>query len=57
MVSTLFKSGDQMERRRVHPHKFAMWLAIASIMMMFAGLTSGYIVREAQGVVAVFCDT
>ena len=35
--------------RKVHPHKFAMWLAIASIVMMFAGLTSAYVVREAQG--------
>lgn len=49
MVSTVIKGGDRTERRRIHPHKFAMWLAIASIMMMFAGLTSGYIVREAQG--------
>lgn len=37
------------ERRKIHPHKFAMWIAIGSIMMMFAGLTSAYIVRQAQG--------
>src|SRR5690348_15692334 len=37
------------ERRRVHPHKFALWLALGSIAMMFAGLTSAYIVRMAQG--------
>lgn len=35
--------------RKLHPHKFAMWLAIASIVMMFAGLTSAYVVRQAQG--------
>lgn len=35
--------------RKLHPHKFAMWLAIASIVMMFAGLTSAYMVRQAQG--------
>jgi len=35
--------------RRVHPHKFALWLALASITMMFAGLTSAYIVRMSQG--------
>ncbi len=37
------------ERRKVHPHKFALWLAMGSIAMMFAGLTSAYIVRMAQG--------
>lgn len=36
-------------RRRIHPQKFMMWIAIASICMAFAGLTSGYMVREAQG--------
>src|SRR6187399_861628 len=38
-----------MERRKVHPHKFALWLGLGSIVMMFAGLTSAYIVRMAQG--------
>ena len=37
------------ERRKIHPHKFAMWLALGSIAMMFAGLTSAYMVRMAQG--------
>ncbi len=37
------------ERRKVHPHKFALWLAMGSIAMMFAGLTSAYIVRMGQG--------
>lgn len=37
------------ESRKIHPHKFVMWLAIGSITMMFAGLTSAYIVRQAQG--------
>ncbi len=36
-------------QRKIHPHKFALWIAMASITMMFAGLTSAYIVREAQG--------
>ena len=34
---------------KIHPHKFAMWVAIGSISMMFAGLTSAHIVRHAQG--------
>jgi cytochrome c oxidase subunit 3 len=37
------------ERKRIHPQKFALWVAMASILMMFAGLTSAYIVRKAQG--------
>lgn len=39
----------EVERRRVHPHKFALWLGMGSIAMMFAGMTSAYIVRMAQG--------
>jgi cytochrome c oxidase subunit 3 len=37
------------ERKKIHPHKFALWMAMGSISMMFAGLTSAYIVRQAQG--------
>ncbi len=40
---------QQGERKRIHPQKFMMWLAMASISMAFAGLTSGFMVREAQG--------
>jgi heme/copper-type cytochrome/quinol oxidase subunit 3 len=36
------------QRQRIHPHKFALWVAIASIIMMFAGLTSAYIVKSSQ---------
>lgn len=32
-----------------HPHRFALWAAMGSIIMMFVGLTSAYIVRYAQG--------
>ena len=34
---------------RIHPHKFALWVAMASIMMMFAAFTSAYLVRQAAG--------
>ena len=34
--------------KRIHPHKFAMWVALASIVMMFAGLTSAFIVKSSQ---------
>lgn len=30
---------------KIHPHKFILWVAIGSIIMMFAGLTSAYIVK------------
>lgn len=36
------------ERKRLHPHKFLLWVAMGSIVMMFAGLTSAYIVRRSQ---------
>lgn len=34
--------------KKIHPHKFNMWVAIGSIVMMFAGLTSAYIVKRSQ---------
>jgi len=36
-------------RSRIHPKMFVLLIAMASIIMMFAGLTSAYIVRKAQG--------
>jgi cytochrome c oxidase subunit 3 len=36
------------QRKRIHPHKFTLWIAMASIIMMFAGLTSAYIVKSEQ---------
>lgn len=36
------------QRKKIHPHIFTMWIAIASIIMMFAGLTSAYIVKRSQ---------
>src|ERR1700710_3154087 len=35
--------------KRIHPHKFLLWVAMGSIIMMFAGLTSAYIVKKNQG--------
>ncbi|MCG9899481.1 MAG: heme-copper oxidase subunit III [Sediminibacterium sp.] len=34
--------------RKLHPHKFMLWIAIGSIVMMFAGLTSAYLVKKSQ---------
>ncbi len=36
------------QRSKIHPHKFTLWIAIGSILMMFAGLTSAYIVKRSQ---------
>ncbi len=33
---------------KIHPHKFTLWMGIGSIVMMFAGLTSAYIVKRNQ---------
>jgi len=35
--------------RRIPPKLFALWVSFASIIMMFAGLTSAYIVRQGAG--------
>ena len=40
------------ERRyhsKIHPQKFALWAGCASIVMLFAALTSAYIVRKGAG--------
>lgn len=36
------------QRRRLHPHKFTLLIAMGSIIMMFAGLTSAYLVKSNQ---------
>lgn len=33
----------------MHPKKFALWLFIVSVVMIFAGMTSAYIVRQSEG--------
>src|SRR3954471_14582496 len=39
-------SVSNQQRKRLHPHKFSLWIAMASILMMFAGFTSAYIVKR-----------
>src|SRR4051812_9431787 len=34
------------QRKKIHPYKFTLWVAIGSILMMFAGLTSAFIVKS-----------
>lgn len=43
------KMSVSTTERKIHPHKFAMWVAMASITMMFAGLTSAYVVKQSAG--------
>ena len=47
-----------VQRKKIHPHKFTMWIALGSIIMMFAGLTSAYIVnRDLPGWVPIELPT
>lgn len=34
------------QKNRIHPHKFTLWIALASIVMMFTGFTSAYIIKR-----------
>ena len=34
--------------KKIHPHKFTLWVGIGSLLMMFAGFTSAYIVKRNQ---------
>lgn len=36
------------QRKKIHPHKFTLWVGLGSVIMMFAGLTSAYIVKGSQ---------
>lgn len=36
------------QKNKIHPHKFTLWVGIGSILMMFAGLTSAYIIKRNQ---------
>jgi cytochrome c oxidase subunit 3 len=44
MEATIGMSGT--ERKKLHPHKFTLWIGIGSIVMMFAGFTSALIVKR-----------
>lgn len=44
----MYMNAASTERNRIHPHKFTLWVAMGSIIMMFAGLTSAYVVKRNQ---------
>ena len=47
-MNTVDVHKDQ-SRNIVHPQKFVVWLLIVSVVMLFAALTSAYIVRRGEG--------
>jgi cytochrome c oxidase subunit 3 len=49
-MTTEFKIVEEPKKPlSMHPKKFAMWLFLASVGMLFAAFTSAYIVRRAEG--------
>jgi len=45
----LTKLGLPRQTLSVHPQKFALWLFLGTVVMLFAALTSAYIVKQAHG--------
>lgn len=45
-METTIMSNVSKQKNKIHPHKFTLWVAIGSIVMMFAGLTSAFIVKS-----------
>lgn len=54
MSLPLNNSEEPKTQLAMHPKKFALWLFIVSIVMIFAAMTSAYIVRQAEGNWKVF---
>jgi len=40
---------QQYRRSKIHPYQFALWVGLATIIMMFVAFTSAYVVRRAAG--------
>lgn len=36
------------QRKKIHPHKFNLWIGIGSMLMVFAGFTSAFIIKRNQ---------
>ncbi|KAA2245818.1 heme-copper oxidase subunit III [Chitinophaga agrisoli] len=43
-----------VQRKKIHPHKYSLWIAMGSITMMFIGFTSAYVVKRSQANWQVF---
>ena len=48
VAMTLKKNPSNM--LRMHPKKFAMWLFMVSVVMLFVAFTSAYVVKQSDGV-------
>ena len=48
MMATV-QTNQTSEPQKIHPHKFTLWVAMGSIVMMFMALTSAYIVKKNSG--------
>ena len=48
-MDVIVDSNQDIVRNRINPHKFALWAGMASILMMFMGWTSAYIIKQAGG--------
>lgn len=47
---SVLSAGHMSDRKsRIHPQLFGLYIGVAGILMMFAALTSAYIVRQAAG--------
>lgn len=49
MVSEIRFTEKPQKPLSMHPQKFALWLFIITIIMLFAAFTSAYIVRQGEG--------
>jgi cytochrome c oxidase subunit 3 len=47
-MQQMMASLSEQQRKRIHPHKFILWVAMGSVVMMFAGFTSAYVVKRNQ---------
>lgn len=49
MTDSIMVEQTGSNKNKIHPKKFALWVACASMSMLFAALTSAYMVRQAAG--------
>jgi cytochrome c oxidase subunit III len=54
MIQSITKKMNDDREPGVEPKTFVLWLLIVSSIMLFAGFTSGYIVRRGEGEWVVF---
>lgn len=49
MIAKVHFHEDARKPRAMHPQKFALWLFLVTVIMVFASLTSYFIVRKSDG--------